>query len=68
MAGTADVAVVEADDAEAAVGEQAAETVEPGDHLRRQAHHEDQRLAVGLADLLITELDPVRRRNPLFTK
>ena len=68
VAGAADVAVVEADDAEAALGEQAAEALVPGDHLRRQPHHQDQRLAVGLAHLLVTELDPVRGRNLLFTE
>jgi hypothetical protein len=68
VGGAAEVAVVEADDAEAAVGEQTAEAVEPGDHLSRQAHHEDQWLPVRLAHLLVTELDPVRSRNLLFTK
>ena len=64
----ADVAVVEADDAVAAVGEEAAEALVPGDHLRRQAHHEEERRAVGLAHLLVAELDPVGRRHLLFTE
>ena len=31
----------------------------PGEHLRRQAHHQQQRLAVGVAHLLVGQLDPV---------
>ena len=64
----ADVAVVEADDAEAALGQQRAELLVPGDHLRRQAHHQQQRLAVGVAHLLVGELDPVGGRQPLFAE
>jgi hypothetical protein len=57
----ADVAVVEADDAEAALGQGRAEFLVPGQHLRGQAHHQQQRLAGGVAHLLLGELDPVRR-------
>ncbi len=58
-----DVAVVEADDAEAALGEHRAELFVPGDHLRRQTHDQEQRLAVGIAHLLVAELDPVGGRQ-----
>ena len=64
----ADVAVVEADDAEAALGQQRAEALVPGDHLRRQAHHQQQRLAVGVAHLLVAELDPVGGRDQLLAE
>ena len=40
----------------------------PGEHLGRQAHHQEQRLAVGLADLLIGELDAVGGRQPLVAE
>ena len=40
----------------------------PGDHLRRQAHHQQQRLAVGVADLLVGDLDPVGGRQALFAE
>ncbi len=64
----ADVAVVEADDAEAALGQHPAELLVPGDHLRRQAHHQQQRLPVGVAHLLVAELDPVGGRELLVTE
>ena len=40
----------------------------PGDHLRRQPHDQQQRLAVGVAHLLVGELDPVGGRQPLFAE
>ncbi len=61
----ADVAVVEADDAEAALGQHGAELLLPAEHLHRQAHDQDQRLAVGIADLLVGDLDAVGRCQPL---
>ena len=64
----ADVAVVEADDAEAALGQHRAELLVPGDHLRRQAHHQDQRLAVGVAHLLVGDLDAVAGRQALLAE
>jgi hypothetical protein len=64
----ADVAVVEADDAEAALGQRRAELLGPGDHLGRQAHHQQQRLAVRVAHLLVAELDPVDRREKFVTE
>ena len=64
----ADVAVVEADDAEAALGQQRAELLVPGEHLRRQSHHQQQRLAVGVAHLLVGDLDAVGGRQALFAQ
>ncbi len=54
----ADVAVVEADDVEAAVGELLAELLVPGDHLGRQAHHQHHRGVGGVAEGLVAEGDP----------
>ena len=56
----ADVAVVEADHVVAATGEGGAEVVVPGDHLRRQAHDENQRRRRRVAEGIEAELDPVR--------
>ena len=64
----ADVAVVEADDAEAAFGQHRAELLVPGQHLRRQTHHHQQRLAIGVADLLVGDLDAVGGRQALFAE
>ena len=58
------VAVVEPDHPEPALGEQLAEPVVPGDQLHAEPHDQDQRLAVGIADLLVGDLDPVRGRDP----
>ena len=33
------------------------------DHLGPQPHHEHQRLAIRVAELLVAELDPVDRRE-----
>src|SRR5829696_6119334 len=51
----ADVAVVEADDIEAALGELVAEVLVPGDHLRRQSHDQHDRRVVGIAQGLVAE-------------
>ena len=40
----------------------------PGEHLRPQAHHQQQRLAVGVADLLVGDLDAVGGRQALFAE
>ena len=59
LGGQADVAVVVADHAEAAVDEGVAELDGPGDELGAEAHHEQQRLAARVAVGLVAELDPV---------
>ena len=46
-------------DPEAALGEHRAELLVPGEHLGAEAHDQQQRLPVGVADLLVGELDPV---------
>ena len=61
----ADVAVVEADHPVAALAQQPAEGLVPVDHLGRQAHDQQHRLPVGLAELVVGELDPVGRGDPL---
>ena len=38
------------------------------EHLRPQSHHQQQRLAAGVTDLLIGDLDPVGGRQALFAK
>jgi hypothetical protein len=53
----ADVAVVEADDVKAALGELLAELLVPGDHLGGQAHHEDDRRVGWVAERLVAEGD-----------
>ena len=55
VGGAADVAVVEADDVEATLGELCAEVLVPGDHLRRQAHDQQDRGVVGVAEGLVAE-------------
>ncbi len=62
----ADVAIVEADDPEAPLGQHHAELLVPSEHLRPQPHHQQQRLAAGVADLLVGDLDPVGGRQTLF--
>ncbi len=57
--GFADIAVVEADDAEPACGQLAAEIVVPMDHLGAQAHDQQQRLGIGVAKNLVTDVDAV---------
>ena len=50
-----DVPVVEADHVEAPLGQLPAEVLVPGDHLRRQAHDQQNRGVVGVAEALVTE-------------
>ena len=59
LAGLADVAIVEADDAESACGKLPAEIVVPMDHLGAQPHDQHHRLCSGVAEDLVTELDAV---------
>ena len=59
LGGPAGVAVVVADDEEATLGEQPAERRVPPGHRPAQAHHQQQRLAVGVAEGLVAELDTV---------
>ncbi len=56
------------DDAMAALDEHRAELLLPGDHLRRQAHHQQQRLPLGSAHLLVAELDAVGGRELLVAE
>ena len=50
------------------LGEHHAEVLLPGEHLRGEAHDQQQRLAVGVADLLVGELDAVGPRQPLVAE
>ncbi len=59
VAGLADVAVVEADDAKAARGELPAEIVVPQDHLGAEPHDQQHRLRIGVAEDLVTKVDAV---------
>ena len=64
----ADVAVVEAHHAEASLGELFAKLLLPGEHLGPQPHRQQQRVALGVADLLVGDLDAVARRQAHFTE
>jgi hypothetical protein len=57
LAGEADVAVVERDDAEAAGGEELDEAAGPGDELHADARDEDQRFAVAV--LFVRDVEAV---------
>jgi hypothetical protein len=59
VAGFADVAVVEADDAESAACKLTAEFVVPQDHLGPQPHDQQHRLGAGVAEALVTNIDAV---------
>ena len=59
VAGLADVAIVEADDAKSAAGELAAEIVLPKDHLAAEPHDQQHRLRFGVAEDLVTKVDAV---------
>ena len=59
LAGFADVAVVEADDAKAARGKLAAEIVVPMDHLGAEPHDQQQRFRAGVAEDLVADVDAV---------
>ncbi|HYN91818.1 MAG TPA: hypothetical protein VER75_07845, partial [Thermoleophilaceae bacterium] len=52
------VAVVEADHVEAALGEALAQLQVPVDQLHPQAHHQQQRRIVRVADRLVGDLEP----------
>src|SRR5215471_15420399 len=59
MARLADVAIVEADHAKAARGELLAERVVPMDHLRAEAHDQQQGFGVTVAEDLVADVDAV---------
>ena len=61
VGGQPDVAVVEADDGEAAVDELATEAVGPADHLRAEAHDQQERFATRLGEDLEGDLDATLR-------
>ena len=54
-----DITIVEADDPIATGRESRAESVVPGDHLRRQAHNQHQRRRLGIAKRVVAQLDAV---------
>jgi hypothetical protein len=55
--GAPHVAVVETHHAEPALDEQAAELLVPGDHLRPEPHHEQERWVLRVAERLVADLD-----------
>ena len=55
--GAAGVAVVEADHEEAALGQHPAQLGVPPGHRAAEPHHQQQRLAVGVAEGLVADLD-----------
>ncbi len=59
VGGAADVAVVEADNVEAAHREPGAEIVVPQNHLRAEAHNEQQRRRLRVAERVVAEGDAV---------
>src|SRR5262249_4109018 len=59
LGGLADVAIVEADHAEAARGDLLAERVVPQHHLRAQTHDEQHRLRLGVAENVVADVDGV---------
>jgi hypothetical protein len=66
MRRAADVAVVEADDAKARVDELAAEVHVPRDHLRAEAHDQQQRRVRRVAERVVAEADPSADISELF--
>jgi hypothetical protein len=64
----ADVSVVEPHHPKAARRQQRAEVLIPAQHLRAQAHDQEQRRGVRLADLLVGELDAVGGSEALFAE
>ena len=52
-----DVAVVEADDEEAATGQLGTEVLVPGEHLRAQPHDQEQRRVAAVAEGVVAEAD-----------
>ena len=59
LAGLADIAIVEPDDAKAARRKLPAEIIVPMDHLGAQPHDQQHRIGVGIAEDLVTKLDAV---------
>src|SRR5439155_19764779 len=59
VTGQAAVAIVEAHDVKAAAGDLAAELVLPEDHLRAQAHDQQQRRMLRVAERLVLDADAV---------
>ena len=65
----AGVPVVEADDAESAIRQLRAKVVVPADHLSSQAHDQQKRLAGGVSERLVLELDSIplgSRHKPML--
>ena len=54
------VPVVEPDDEKTAPGQGLAQLVRPGDHLRRQAHDQHDRLRARVTERLVRQLDAIR--------
>ena len=63
LRGEADIAVVEADHVVAAHREQLAELVVPAEHLHAQAHDEQDRFGLRIAEVVVTELDALDDRR-----
>ena len=61
--GQSDVAVVEADNAIAGIGDLLAESLAPIDHLRAQSHDQQDRRCIDVAELVVTNLEVARRRG-----
>ena len=59
LAGLADVAIVEADDAKPARRELPAEIILPMDHLAAEPHDQQHRLRFGVAENLVAKVDAV---------
>ena len=59
LAGFADVAIVEADDAKSARRQLPAEIVVPKDHLGAEPHDQQHRLGAGVAEDLVANVDAV---------
>src|SRR5216684_1406479 len=59
LAGLADIAIVEPDDAKPARGELPAEIVVPMDHLGAQPHDQQHRFRAGFAEDLVAKLDAI---------
>ena len=63
VAGQPRIAVVEANDEIALIGERLAQLVRPGDHLRSEAHDEKERRIRGIAECLKGNLNPICRHR-----
>jgi len=68
LGGAANVAIVEANYPKLLLGEHLAKALVPAEHLNAEAHDQQERLGVGWAHLLVTDLDPVGGRQAFFTE